>query len=163
MGDNLLMKIYIYIIFFMMTFSSSHAQSMDLGWVDQQIEAIIPQRSGIDIQSINNIKEPFVFLKDENVTTDEEIVFNTDIMESNGTITEVQVVKLEPLKLTAIINKNALIDKKWYKLEEKVREMTVVEIKKDNIVLKDRYNKYSHLFISQDNEKIKLTSSKDAP
>lgn len=162
MGDNVLMKISIF--FTIIIALNLHAQNMNVEWVDQQIDAILPKRSGIDENSINNIKEPFVFLKDEQNITEPEFqeqeLIATEVMLPDGTI-QTEVVKLEPPKLTAIINKNALIDKQWYKLDDKVRDMKIIKIGKTEVLLKDRYNKNITLYITQENEKIKLHSNKD--
>jgi hypothetical protein len=156
MGDYILMK-NIKIIALAALMSTISYAEFDLSWVDKQIDAIQPERTGIQDENINAIKEPFIFLSEEaNATKSSPAQTVTKVITAKDGTTQQVVVKLEPLKLTAIINKNALIDKKWYKLNDKIRDSKIIAIEKDYVVLKDRYNKKFKLYISTKSENIEI-------
>lgn len=137
-------------------FSTTYAD-IDLSWVDKQIEAIQPERSGIADKNINSIKEPFIFLNDDTNSTKVSSPNKVTkvVKAEDGTVKKV-IVTLKPLKLSAIMNQNALINQKWYKLNDKIRDYKLIKIEKNHIILKDRYNKNKKMYITTKNENIDI-------
>ena len=111
--------------------------SNELAWVDEQIEAIKPERQS---SNIKNIKNPFVFLEQNGYVKPapvlvEEVVSTTN---AKGEVIAIKIVKKKPkpLLLDAIMNSSVLINGKWYKKNEKVRNYKVVRIEKSSVTLK---------------------------
>ena len=91
----------------------------NLAWVDKQIEAIKPNRSGLGTQATTMLRDPFIDI----------LKINRSALENPDGIKEiakVQVVEQKPLSLQAIMNgRSAMIDGKWYKVEEKIHGYTI--------------------------------------
>ena len=112
----------------------------ELQWVDEQIEAIKPSRSGIDKKSIEDLQDPFIFLlktKEEKLnktassTSKNNIAPIRSVSSTNNTITK----KETSFSLDAIINNSALINGKWYNLNSKVGSYTLTNVDKTSVVL----------------------------
>ncbi len=120
-----------------------------LSWVDQQIAAIKPKRSGISDSKISEIKSPIRYRKIE----------TEDAKKADGSKPAVVNIMLpepvKPLKVTAILNKSALIDGKWLKVNSSIRGYKIRRINSDNVLLQSR-NKKLKLFIKEKNDNIKI-------
>ena len=112
----------------------------ELKWVDEQIQAIKPPRSGISKSQIDMIQNPFIFLKKElkekpakkALTSKRSTISKQSISKSTSNQVSRQTTSFT---LSAIINKSALINGKWYKLESKVGKYTLSSINTGSVIL----------------------------
>ena len=108
----------------------------ELSWVDEQIEAIKPSRKG---STINNIRNPFVFLEKNGYIKKEPVLEEKTVSTTNAkgeVVTKVVKAKPKPLVLNAILNHSALINGTWYKKNDKIRSYTVINIDKSTVTLR---------------------------
>ena len=78
-------------------------------WVDGQIKAIKPPRSGISHTAINAIKNPFIYVYPESKASD-----------SNAAAKTATTTAPKPLRLSAVMNNVALINGTWYRVNQRV-------------------------------------------
>ncbi len=120
-----------------------------LSWVDQQIAAIKPKRSGISDAKISEITSPIRYKK----------IDVKELEKSDGVTSALANIALpapvKPLKVTAIFNKSALIDGQWLKVNSSIRGYKVRRINSDNVLLQSK-NKKLKLFIKEKNDNIKI-------
>lgn len=148
MGDHILMKRF---FFLGMLLALQSYAGTDLKWVDEQINAIKPSRSGIENSYINNLKDPItlpVVPKSETKTPGSLI---------NASASSDRKLHLRPLTVETIINQSAYINGHWYTLDEKVRGNKITSIHKNYVVLTDK-KKQTRLFVNNKNDKIKITT-----
>jgi len=128
------MEKYFLIIFtFLITLSAN-----ELSWVDEQIEAIKPPRKGISNYDISRVKTPFVFLYKTKVTAKKSSKKTSKIFSKNTVKTSKSMLSVNSpvrLKLSAIINGSALINGKWYKLNDKVYNYTLSNVRLTTVLL----------------------------
>lgn len=101
-------------------------KATELGWVDEQIRAIIPARIGVSNQDINSLSEPFLFVKEPKPAH----AINAALFKPIK-----KVVVKAPLKLALIINSKALIDNKWYQKGDILDGYTVESISSNSVTL----------------------------
>ncbi|MEA1919166.1 MAG: hypothetical protein U9N52_04950 [Campylobacterota bacterium] len=147
------MKTSLY-IFTSLMFIQLNAAS-DLKWVDEQIDAIKPSRTGLDSSYVNTLKDPVKIDVVEKVDTKSPSGPTTSNVKSSSTST--RKLHLRPLTLETIINEKAYISGKWYTLNEKVRGQKIMLIDKDYVVLEYKKKK-TRLFVNSKNDKIKITT-----
>ncbi len=127
--------------------------SQNLKWVDEQIAAIKPGRTGMDQRATYKLKNPFsaaLHLNQPPVETKD----GKDIKPIK-IAKEEEVVSSHP-RLQAIVNRSsALIDGSWYRKDDKVHEYTIKEIGESTVVLKSR-KKELKLYIAASDSKIKI-------
>ena len=125
--------------------------SNELSWVDEQVNAIKPNRNGTSDKSISKLKNPFVYLKKNTPKKDKptkklstksnsvaSLVSNTNSdVNINDDINNIQKVTTPNtiLTLSAIINSSALINGSWYKLDEKIHNYKITKITKTSVSL----------------------------
>ena len=109
----------------------------ELSWVDKQVDAIKPPRSGMKSSDINRIKNPFIFLEKNRI----------EIEASSKKIASKKKENLEPLKkqkvktvnkvlaLGAIMNNSAMISGEWYRIDDSVNGYKVSEINHNSVLL----------------------------
>ena len=132
-----------------LTLLASHLfANANTDWVDAQIKAIKPPRSGVSHSAINRVKNPFIF-----VYKPSEGASNKST-KSGATSTESKP-KVAPLRLAAIMNNSALINGTWYQVSDKVRGYNIDKIETDSVLLKSGKTK-KMLFITEDNPNIKI-------
>ncbi|MDQ7061589.1 MAG: hypothetical protein Q9M43_10850 [Sulfurimonas sp.] len=111
----------------------------ELQWVDEQIQAIKPSRTGISKAKINAIKSPFIYLNKtkSNVSTKSISSRSSSKRTASSSTNTKNIVKKQSkvLKLDAIINHSALINGKWYTLNDKVGKYTLSSVNGKNIIL----------------------------
>jgi len=114
----------------------------ELDWVDKQVDAIKPPRVGVKSSTVARIKDPFIFLKKgkskaSHKATNRQAVPNGALASKTG-VKKQTVVKTanRSFKLGAIINNSALINGKWYKLNDKVGSYTLSKVEPNQVVLK---------------------------
>ena len=121
------MKYLLPILFLLFTIN---LYSDELQWVDKQIEAIKPPRQGIRDAKIALLKDPFVFAKSSSSKDGVKSVAKNS-----------QSSKYKPTKrytkyvLKTIINKSAMINGKWYKINDKVGFYTLSDVKRTSVTL----------------------------
>lgn len=147
MGDNLLMKKHILLLFSAYLILGAN-DNVELSWVDEQVEAIKPPREGLKVAAVNHLKDPFIFL-DKNKSEKKTDGTNRSTHKMADSIIPLGIVKSqtdmqtivtdkEPAKtlsVDAIINKSALINGKWYVQEDVVQGYTIKQVHKTSIVL----------------------------
>jgi hypothetical protein len=101
----------------------------ELSWVNEQIEAIKPSRQGISNQSISMLKDPFIFLHSK------KKIHTSYKKHSNKTSPKKIHKHSSKIFLEAILNKNALINGKWYKEGEKVYGYTIKKVNLKSVLL----------------------------
>ncbi|MDD4883525.1 hypothetical protein [Sulfuricurvum sp.] len=124
----------------------------ELTWVDEQIQAILPSRIGIPEGFINSLKDPMKMKASLPSGITGSRLLPPPKLGSNLPVIE------EPLRLQAIINKSVLINGKWYKLNDSVRNYTLSEIKNNSVLLMGKKEQKLILFLTKQNTNIKITT-----
>ena len=127
-----------------MLFFTINLSSNELSWVDEQIEAIKPSRSGLKSSSISSMKDPFIFLKKykkEIATSKKSLPSLNKISSDNANALVSKPEKPKKLSLSAVLNKSALINGQWYKKGETIRGYTLSEVNKKSILLTKKSKK----------------------
>jgi len=122
-----------YLILISILFLTVTLSSDELSWVDTQIEAIKPSRKGMNKSEIININNPFIYLKSK----DKQAKINGKRSTRNAKGINNISSKVAPkrLMLSAIVNDSALINEKWYNLNDKVRGYKLSSINSASIIL----------------------------
>jgi hypothetical protein len=117
----------------------------ELQWVNEQIQAIKPPRNAISKAKINAVKDPFIFLNKKAKKTDPKIVTVKQMKTANNrntkrnTLSTTSVNKVSQItrsfSLDAIINKSALINGRWYKVNSKVGKYTLSSVNTSSVIL----------------------------
>jgi hypothetical protein len=110
----------------------------ELQWVDEQIQAIKPSRSGVDKKSIEMLTDPFIFIKKESTEKNTKQSNGSNKLSPNTTTkstTNAIVKKETSFALDAIMNDSALINGKWYKINSKIGQYTIKTVDKTSVVL----------------------------
>ncbi len=113
-------------------------------WVDGQIKAIKPPRSGISHTAINAIKNPFIYVYPESKASDSKAAAKT-----------ATTTAPKPLRLSAVMNNVALINGTWYRVNDKVRGYTLAKIVPDSVLLTSGKTK-KMLFVTEENPNIQI-------
>ena len=126
------------IIFSLLLGSSLFAD--ELSWVNDQVEAIKPARSGMNTRSLSKLKDPFIFLKKNDIVIQKASVKSTVLAsKSKTTSTKKRPLKVKHvykvLELGAILNNSVMISGEWYKLGEKVSGYKIKEIHGNSVLL----------------------------
>ena len=118
--------------------------SNELSWVDEQVEAIKPPRSGMSKQSLNRINDPFIFLK-KNIKDEKgkKKASATRVASTNkNTAQKVRIKKQKQvLTLSAILNNSAMINEKWYKKGDTVNGYKLQEVHSKSVLLTKKKKK----------------------
>ena len=133
--------------------------SNELSWVDTQVETIKPSRRGVSDATISSITSPFIFLNDKKEKSDEKKskpieylrASKTTKSASNSTIYTTYSSKY--FTLSAIMNKSALINGKWYNLNDRVSRYKLSHVNVTSIEL-TRGNR--RIVLSTNNKKRNL-------
>ena len=120
---------------------TSSLNSDELAWVNEQVEAIKPPRTGMKSRELSIVKDPFIFLN-KNRTDTSKKANNTKRKSSsipNRTTTSSSsqkiVKKKRTLSVTMLMNSSAFINGKWYKVGDKVRGYRVSKIDSSSVLL----------------------------
>ncbi|MDP3120911.1 MAG: hypothetical protein Q8N01_10885 [Sulfuricurvum sp.] len=131
----------------------------EVAWVDEQIQAILPSRIGVADGFINSLNDPIKYvslaLKDGNGGI--KLLAPPKLGGLPSMPLVAQIVE-EPLRLQGLMNKSALINGKWYRMNDAVRSYTLAEIKPDSILLSGSKGQKLILFISKQNTNIKINT-----
>lgn len=132
----------------------------ELAWVDEQIQAILPARIGVADGYINSLNDPMKYVSSAPVAGANGLKLlpppRLGAMPMLPNMPIVPKVVLEPLRLEGLMNKTALINGKWYRLNDTVRSYTLAEIKPSSILLSGAKGQQLILFISKQNTNIKI-------
>ena len=132
------MKTLFIVTFLLLTLNLS---SNELAWVDDQVNAIKPSRSGIKNSSISRLKDPFIFLKKNGAKTyskassKKATALPGSVAKSSTNTQAVKKQAKKRLSLNAIMNNSALISGSWYKVNDKVHNYTLSSVNKTSVVL----------------------------
>lgn len=102
----------------------------ELKWVDEQIQAIKPARSGISKAQINAVKSPFVRL-----TQNKAKISSSTNKQSTSSKSTIVKKRSKTLVLEAIINNSARINGKWYITNDKIGKYTLNTIDRKSVTL----------------------------
>jgi len=112
----------------------------ELSWVDEQVKAIKPPRVGISNKKIAQLKDPFIFL----IKQDEEKTTKNSSIKKKRVVKHAHYVKKhysKRLHLDAVINKSAMINRRWYKEGQRVNGYKLVKVQRTSVVLKKQNKK----------------------
>ena len=126
----------LYIAFILLI--ASDLFSNELAWVDEQVEAIKPERIGVSNKEISKIHTPFIFLhkvSESKSTGGKKNI--SPIYSKNKKISKHRSIHL---RLEAILNKSAMINGKWYKQGAYVHGYKLLKVHRKSILL-SRKNK----------------------
>ncbi len=111
----------------------------ELSWVNKQIEAIKPPRSGLNHNSLSMLSDPFIFLNKNKEKKDVKKGSRTSRtatkVSTSKSTNKIVAKKKTSLTVDAIMNKSALINGKWYKLGEKIGSYKLAKIKPTSVLL----------------------------
>jgi len=121
-------------------------------WVDGQIKAIKPPRSGVAHAAIDSVKNPFVFeyAKTQSSKGNGAKTAPMSVAKPTDTATATKA-----LKLAAVINNSALINGEWYQLKDKVQGYSLEKVETDSVLLVSGTTK-KMLFVTEANPNIKI-------
>lgn len=122
----------------------------EVAWVNEQVLAILPARIGIADGFINSLRDPMK-MKKATSSIGSKLLAPPKL----GSILQPPVIE-EPLRLLAIMNKSVLINGKWYKTGESVRNFTLAEIKSNSVLLTGKKDQKLVLFLTKQNNNIKI-------
>ncbi|MDO9207490.1 MAG: hypothetical protein Q8R86_09955 [Sulfuricurvum sp.] len=134
----------------------------ELAWVDEQIQAILPARVGVSDGFINSLIDPIKYIHPVRIpSTLSSPMMNLLAPPKLGNLpvmpTLPKIVE-EPLRLQALMNKSALVNGKWYKINDSIRTYTVAEIKPSSILLSGKKGQPLILFLNKTNTNIKINT-----
>jgi len=127
---------------------SSAVYANELNWVDEQVQAIKPARSGMKRQELSSLKNPFIFIKKTDKTK------KGSKPDKKTGLKKVLKKKID-LKLTLVINQSAQISGKWYKIGEAINGYKIEEITPKAVLLKKK-NKELLLTTNSKNNTLKF-------
>ncbi len=117
----------------------SLSSANDLAWVNEQIDAIKPPRDGERNSNINKINSPFIFLEKNGYIVkidDSSEVSDTNSSAKSNDSSIKPVFSDLSFRLSMIMNNSALINGKWYKVDDLVNKYKITKISKSAVTLK---------------------------
>jgi len=145
--------IYISVILTINTYAN------ELKWVDEQIQAIKPPRNGVSKTKINGLSNPFVFLQKNKDISNKKSVASRSKKTTPSLLNKNKVSKKSNIiTLDAIINKSALINGKWYKINDKIGKYTLSSVERTTAILKYK-NKELYLSTNSRNKHLKFKNN----
>jgi hypothetical protein len=162
MGDNLLMKNLILILFLLVT---STLISDELSLVDEQVQSIKLARKGMQNCNLNIIKDPFIFLakdrgEEDSLSVKKPIIVKIKISTTKHSTQTDQVSPAHEksvnkvLTLELIMNNAARINGFWYKLDDKVNGYKITKLDRSTVLLT---KKKKQIFLSTKSIRKNLT------
>jgi len=144
---------------------STSLLSSELSWVDEQVEAIKPTRSGMSKRSVAVIQDPFIFLEKNRLTKREEVtaeISPSPLKRSVSRATSTTTTKTNNvhvanamLSLEMIMNSSAMINREWYKVGDHVSGYTIKKINHNSVLLV-KNNKKLLLSTKSESKKLKF-------
>lgn len=131
----------------------------ELAWVDEQIQAILPSRIGVSDGFISSLNDPIKFVSQAPKAGSSGLkLLAPPKLGGLPSMPLVPKIVLEPLRLEGLMNKSALINGKWYRINDTVRGYTLAEIKPGSVLLSGTKGQQLILFISKQNNNIKINT-----
>ncbi len=127
----------------------------ELTWVDEQIQAILPSRIGVPDGFINSLRDPMKLKKTALIVPSANKLLSPPKLGATLLPSPPKVIE-EPLRLLAIMNKSVLINGKWYKVGQNVRNFTLSEIRSNSVLLNGPKSQQLILFLTKQNNNIKI-------
>jgi len=121
-------------------------------WVDDHINAIIPSRSGVPEGFVNALGDPIKYLVPPKPVKPVSLIVLPKIKtskETNATLPSLPKIIEEPLRLQALMNTSALINGKWYRLNDTVRAYTLTEVRQNSVLLTGKKGQPLILFFTK--------------
>ncbi len=116
---------------------TSLLSSNDLAWVDEQIDAIKPSRSAEHNSKINMISDPFIFLEKNGYKPVIVISKKNDLKKIDSNNSSIKSdFSNSLLRLSMIMNDSALINNKWYKVDDWVKKHKIIKISNSSVTLR---------------------------
>jgi len=104
----------------------------ELKWVDEQIEAIKPPRSGMQAKELAKIKDPFIFLSSAKSKSKKK--YKRSKYKRSSTKKKRAVLN-NKFHLAMTMNQTARINDKWYKLGESISGYKIAKIDSSFVLL----------------------------
>jgi len=126
---------------------SSTLLANELSWVNEQVEAIKPTRSGMSKKSIRIIKDPFIFLEKNRLTERKEVISSVihspvtnNVSRTAHTSTQTTRkntvhVANTMLSLRIIMNSSVMINGEWYKVGDRISGYKIKKINRNSVLL----------------------------
>lgn len=131
-------------------------QDKELAWVDEQVSAIIPARIGIPEGFINSLRDPMKLKKSVATSlSGSKLLAPPKLGSTSGVLAPPKVIE-EPLRLSAVMNQSVLINGKWYKTGDNVRNFTLAEVKPNSVLLTGKKDQKLMLFLTKQHNNIKI-------
>jgi len=138
--------LFLCIIF--LRFSTLNAN--ELKWVDQQIAAIKPPRTGVKMANIAKIKDPFIFTKTTKPLKKKALKPSKIYHKAHKR----RRYPLRRLHLTMTMNNSAKINGKWYKVGAMIHGYKIADIKLSSVML--MHHKKSYVLSTYSKKTIKF-------
>ena len=152
---------------FLVTFLlfSLNLSSDELSWVDEQINAIKPPRDGVKSSTVSKLRDPFIFLHGKKYkksykkrrvyhSSDSKMLQSSTATSSSGSSDYISAPPSRSnMYLGAIMNNSALINGRWYKINDKVGGYTLTKVSRTSILL--TYGKRSFI-LTTDSQNLNL-------
>ncbi len=133
-------------------------EDKELEWVDEQIKAIVPSRTGVADGFINSLVDPIKYSAPVPSKFNGSGLLAPPRLGGGSFLPVIPKVIEEPLKLQALINKSALINGKWYKVNDSVRTYSLSAIKSNSVLLNGKKGQPLVLFLSKTNNNITINT-----
>ena len=142
----------------MLILFTSTLSSNELAWVDEQVKAIKPPRSGMTSRGLSIIKNPFIFLaKNRGADSGKKGARKSSPSKKSKSATSSGIKniieKRRSLILTVIMNTSAMINGKWYKIGDKLNGYTISKIDSSSVLLTKKSKK---LLLSTNSKNLNL-------
>ena len=129
------------------------SKNKELAWVDEQIKAIIPPRKSISNDFIDTVRQPFIFVKSKTVGS----AGAASVSKTGSSARIYKKSKVKGLKLYLIMNSKAMINGKWYGVNDNVWGYKVASIDTNTVTLvKNKKSKI--LSVKKDNKNIQINT-----
>lgn len=140
-------------------FMSTLLMCDELAWVNEQVEAIKPPRSGMQTNALSKIHDPFIFLQRDELAKTAKHPVRTTL--SNRTTTSSSPKRVQrnkqALRLTLIMNNAAMINNTWYKKGDSVNGYKITELHSKSVLLR-KHNKQLLLSTKSINKNLKFNN-----
>ena len=120
---------------------STSLLSDELSWVDEQVQAIKPSRTGMKSNNVSKLKDPFIFLRKNRGEDEIKTVATKKATDTkpSATTAKVQDKKVNSvnkiLSLGVIMNNSAMISGDWYKIGDLINGYKVSEVTNNSVLL----------------------------
>lgn len=120
--------------------------SNELAWVDEQVEAIKPPRTGMKGRELAAVKDPFIFLKKNRIASKDKksSAKKSSTQQSLATkkvADSSTIKKKKSLSVTMLMNSSAMINGNWYKVGDTVNGYKVSKMDTHSVLLTKKSKK----------------------